>query len=71
MKQAVLKQIQGTTFAAKANTNHLEYILYGNEIKKNDVEHAIELSRTKYRSVSAMLSASAKITHSYRIETSP
>ncbi|MGB2869856.1 MAG: OsmC family protein [Bacteroidota bacterium] len=139
MKQAVLKQIQGTTFAAKASSNHwllidnsdadggsaagtspkelvlcalaactasdvipilqkkrvplknfemrvtanereefpkiftdihLEYIFYGDAIKKNDVEHAIELSRTKYCSVSAMLNASAKITHSYRIETS-
>ena len=140
MKEAVLKQIQGTTFAAKANSNHwvlidnsevdggfaagtspkelvlcalaactasdvipilqkkrvplknlemrvtanerdefpkifttihLEYIFYGTGIKNNDVEHAIELSRTKYCSVSAMLSASAKITHSYRIEPAP
>ena len=47
---------------------YLEYIFYGDGIKKKDVEHAIELSRTKYCSVSAMLSASAKITHSYRIE---
>ena len=137
MKEAMLKQINGTTFAAKANTNHwviidnseqdggsaagtspkelvlcalagctasdvipilkkkrvavqnfemrvsanereefpkiftdihLEYIFYGDGIKEKDVEHAIELSRTRYCSVSAMLSASAKITHSYRIE---
>ncbi|MBI3003936.1 MAG: OsmC family protein [Ignavibacteriales bacterium] len=46
---------------------HLEYIFYGDGIKEKDVEHAIELSRTKYCSVSAMLSATAKITHSYRI----
>lgn len=136
MKQAILKQIEGTTFAAKANSNHwvlidnseadggsaagtspkelvlcalaactasdvvpilqkkraplknfemrvtanereefpkiftdihLEYVFYG-DLKKKDVEHAIELSRTKYCSVSAMLGASSTITHSYRIE---
>ncbi len=47
---------------------HLEYVFYGDGIKKNDVEHAIELSRTKYCSVSAMLSPASRITHSYRIE---
>ena len=46
---------------------HLEYIFYGDGIKEKDVEHAIELSRTKYCSVSAMLSAATKITHSYKI----
>ncbi len=47
---------------------HIEYILYGDGIKPEDVERAIELSTTKYCSVSAMLSASSKISHSYRIE---
>jgi putative redox protein len=47
---------------------HIEYIFYGDGIKAEDVERAIELSTTKYCSVSAMLSATAKITHSYRIE---
>ena len=47
---------------------HIEYIFYGDGIKAEDVEHAIELSTTKYCSVSAQLAASAKITHSYRIE---
>jgi putative redox protein len=47
---------------------HLEYIFYGNGIQEKDVEHAIELSRTKYCSVSAMLGVAVKITHSYRIE---
>ncbi|MBI4429940.1 MAG: OsmC family protein [Ignavibacteriales bacterium] len=70
--------VEGFQLKAKANEReefpriftdiHLEYIFYGNGIKEKDVEHAIELSRTKYCSVSAMLSASAKITHSYRIE---
>ncbi|HVN48980.1 MAG TPA: OsmC family protein [Bacteroidota bacterium] len=49
-------------------TIHLEYVFYGDGIKTEDVERAIELSRTKYCSVSAQLSASAEITHSYRIE---
>lgn len=70
--------VQGFELRAKANEReefpriftdiHLEYIFYGSGIKDKDVEHAIELSRTKYCSVSAMLSATAKITHSYRIE---
>jgi Predicted redox protein, regulator of disulfide bond formation len=47
---------------------HVEYIFYGEGIKAPDVERAIELSTTKYCSVSAILSASAKLTHSYRIE---
>jgi putative redox protein len=48
---------------------HIEYVFYGDGIKAEDVERAIELSATKYCSVSAQLSASAAITHSYRIET--
>lgn len=47
---------------------HVEYIFYGENINPADIERAIELSTTKYCSVSAMLGASAKITHSYRIE---
>lgn len=47
---------------------HVEYVLYGDGIEKTDVERAIELSTTKYCSVSAILAASAPITHSYRIE---
>ncbi len=49
---------------------HIEYIFYGDGIRAEDVERAIELSRTKYCGVSAQLSASARITHSYRIEAS-
>jgi putative redox protein len=48
---------------------HVEYIFYGEGINPQDVERAIELSTTKYCSVSAILGASAKLTHSYRIET--
>ena len=47
---------------------HIEYILYGDAIKKEDIERAIELSSTKYCSVSAIIGASVTITHSYKIE---
>lgn len=50
---------------------HVEYIVYGDDINPADVERAIELSTTKYCSVSAILKASAALTHSYRIEPSP
>jgi putative redox protein len=49
---------------------HIEYVFRGNNIKPADVEQAIELSQTKYCSVSAMLRKSAEITHTYRIEGS-
>ena len=62
------KAIEREEFPRIFTDIHLEYIFYGSGIKGKDVEHAIELSRTKYCSVSAMLSATAKITHSYRIE---
>jgi len=47
---------------------HLEYVIYGDGVKKEDVERAIELSTTTYCSVTAMLRPAVKITHSYRIE---
>ncbi len=47
---------------------HIEFVFYGNEINPNDVERAIELSQTKYCSVTAMIQNTVKITHSYRIE---
>lgn len=48
---------------------HVEYVFYGEGIDPKDVERAIELSTTKYCSVTAMLRASVNITHSYRIES--
>lgn len=48
---------------------HIEYVFYGNELKKEDIERAIELSSTKYCSVQAMLKPAVEITHSYRIES--
>ncbi|MEX2115860.1 MAG: OsmC family protein [Bacteroidota bacterium] len=47
---------------------HIEYVFYGDGIQTADVERAIELSTTKYCSVTAILKASVPITHSYRIE---
>ncbi len=47
----------------------IEYVLYGDGLRIQDVEHAIELSATKYCSVSAMLKPAVPITYSYRIES--
>jgi len=47
---------------------HIEFVFYGDGIDKADIERAIDLSATKYCSVSAMLKDSVKITHSYRVE---
>jgi putative redox protein len=44
---------------------HVEYVLYGRDIKTKDVERAIELSENKY--CSAMASLCAKFENSYRI----
>ncbi|MBI2620245.1 MAG: OsmC family protein [Ignavibacteriales bacterium] len=49
---------------------HVEYIVYGADINPADVERAIELSTTKYCSVSAILRASVPLRHSFRIEPS-
>jgi len=46
---------------------HLDYLLWGNDIPTNDVEHAIHLSETKYCSVGIMLGKSARITSEYHI----
>ena len=47
---------------------HIEYVFYGNDIDKNAVERAIELSQTKYCGVTKMLEKAVNISHSYRIE---
>lgn len=49
---------------------HIEYVFYGNSINPKDVERAIELSITKYCSVTAMLNKAMPVTHSFRIEES-
>jgi putative redox protein len=45
----------------------LEYVFYGKGVPKEAVERAIELSQTKYCSVTAMLQKAIEINHSYRI----
>ena len=44
---------------------HIEYVLYGGDIKAKGVEQAIELSEKKF--CSAMASMNAEFEHSYRI----
>lgn len=46
---------------------HIEYVFFGKEIKKKDVERAIELSETKYCAVTYMLKETVKITNSFKI----
>ncbi len=46
---------------------HVEFVFKGENIPAKDVERAIELSQTKYCSVTAMLQKAVEITHSYRI----
>lgn len=46
---------------------HLEFLFYGNNIAEKDVERAIELSQTKYCSVTVMLQKAVQITHSFKI----
>jgi putative redox protein len=50
---------------------HIEYVIFGNDVRPQDVERAIELSTTKYCSVSAMLRPSVNLTHSYCIKPPP
>lgn len=46
---------------------HIEYVFTGKNIPVKDVERAIELSLTKYCSVTAMLQKAVPIEHSYKI----
>jgi putative redox protein len=46
---------------------HLEFMFYGKNILDKDVERAIELSQTKYCSVTVMLQKAVEITHSFKI----
>jgi len=45
---------------------HIEYVVYGRDIKPEAVQRAIELSENKYCSATASLNAS--VTNSFRIE---
>lgn len=73
-KRAALTRFEINVSGERAETHpkvytkiHIEYIFEGRKLRQNDIEQAIELSRTKYCSVSAMLSKTAEITHSYKI----
>ncbi len=46
---------------------HIEYVIKGKDIEKEEVERAIALSLDKYCSVGATLAKAGTITHSYRI----
>ena len=46
---------------------HIEYLIWGTDIKPQDAVQAIELSETKYCSVGIMLGQSAKITSEYKL----
>lgn len=46
---------------------NIEFEFYGKDIQEKDVERAIELSQTKYCSVTHMLNKAVEITHSYKI----
>jgi putative redox protein len=50
---------------------HIEYIFHGNNLDPEDLEQAIELSMTKYCSISAMLKTGVNLTHSYRVVPVP
>jgi putative redox protein len=46
---------------------HMEFVVYGEDLKETDVARAIELSDTTYCAVGAMLKPTVAITHSFRI----
>ena len=46
---------------------NIEYVFYGRDIQAKDVERAIDLSTTKYCSISSMLQKAVGLTHSYKI----
>ncbi|MBI3777944.1 MAG: OsmC family protein [Gammaproteobacteria bacterium] len=46
---------------------HIHFVVSGRNLDAKKVEHAIELSATKYCSASIMLGKTAKITHDFEI----
>ncbi len=46
---------------------HMHFVVSGKNLDPKKVEHAIELSATKYCSASIMLAKTAKITHDFEI----
>ncbi|PID56326.1 osmotically inducible protein OsmC [candidate division KSB3 bacterium] len=47
---------------------HLRFLVAGNNLKEKDLERAIEMTRTKYCPVWAMLKESVEISYSYDIQ---
>lgn len=46
---------------------HIHFVVSGKNLDPNKLQHAIELSATKYCSASIMLGKTAKITHDFEI----
>ncbi|MBI3546275.1 MAG: OsmC family protein [Gammaproteobacteria bacterium] len=46
---------------------HMHFVVSGKNLDAKKIEHAIELSATKYCSASIMLAKTAKITHDFEI----
>ncbi len=46
---------------------HIHFVVHGRDLDAKKVQHAIELSATKYCSASIMLGKTAKITHDFEI----
>ena len=46
---------------------HMHFIVSGKNLDPKKIEHAIELSATKYCSASIMLATTAKITHDFEL----
>ncbi len=49
---------------------HLHFIVTGEDIAEQHVERAVKLSADKYCSVSIMLGAAVKVTHSFSVKAS-
>ncbi len=45
----------------------IKYLFWGKNLPKNDIEEAINLSQTRYCSVSVMLKKAAEVNYSYQI----
>jgi len=62
-----LKGEEATEWPKRYKTIHLEYVVRGRGLDPQAVARSIELSDTKYCSVSASLRPGVQITNSYRI----
>ena len=65
--QVRVRGLRATDFPMVWNEIEVTYLLWGEEIKKKDVEQAIQLSEEKYCSVGIMLGKTARIKSDYKI----